>query len=107
MIRFTALMFIFVREIRDCSKTDTSTEKFIFPSVFSVKSIFSYFRNNKWTLSVSKLVRGWTKGFRKKLENDLAPDSSAEIPPESYTQIAYLPIRNSLIMRNKPIKATA
>lgn len=45
--------------------------------------------------------------FRKKLENDLAPDSSAEIPPESYTQIAYLPIRNSLIMSNKPIKATA
>ena len=38
-------MFIFVRETRDCSKTDTSTEKFIFPSVFSVKSIFSSLRN--------------------------------------------------------------
>ena len=32
MIRLTALMFIFVRETRDCSKTDTSNKKLIFPS---------------------------------------------------------------------------
>ena len=40
MIRFTAPMFIFVRETRDCSKTDTSTKKLIFPSCIRL-SIFS------------------------------------------------------------------
>ena len=44
MIRFTAPMFIFVRETRDCSKTDTSTKKLIFPScirlnIYSVISV--------------------------------------------------------------------